>query len=198
MRIYISRLAAYFVALSFLCSLTANAAQSSRIDCGAYSFISPDGFAFNHIDENSANFSRELLLSLPSGKNAEPALIICMREKKADYYDFVLSRKQKIKIQGGNLPPAELNIEATENLTRGNIPLRFSILEEKITSRREARGIYYYIPVLEIAALDDEHHTLIFINELRKEGEFFDMEEYKSSANKAALTVLRSIRRKSP
>jgi hypothetical protein len=192
------RITLCFAALSFFCALTANAAQSSRVDCGAYSFISPDGFALNHLNENSASFNKELLLSLPSGKNAEPAVITCMREKKADYDDFVLSRKQKIKIQGGSLPPAELSIEATENLTHGNIPLRFSILEEKITSRREARGLYYYIPVLEIAALDDEHHILIFINELRKGGEFFDMEEYKSSANKAALTVLRSIRRTGP
>jgi hypothetical protein len=184
--------------LSLFSASAAGAVQNPRADCGAYSFSLPEGFTLNKVDENSDSFKKELLLSLPSGKNSPAAILTCMREKKLDYYDFVLSRKQKIKVQGGNLPPAELYIEATENMTRGAIPFRYSILEEKILRNREVRGMYHYIPVLEIGAGDDDYHVLIFISYFRREGEFFDMEEHKSSVNKAALTVLRSIRRKGP
>jgi hypothetical protein len=200
MRIYFSKLTlvSLAVVLSFFYSFAANAAKNSRVDCGTYSFILPENYTVNYLNEKSDSFMKELLLTLPSGKNAAPAVITCMREKKTAYFDFVLSRKHKIKVQGGELPPAELGIEATDNVIHNAIPFRYSIMEEKVTKSREVRGKYYYIPALEIGAMDDDYHVLFFVIDFRREGEFFDMEEYKSSVNKAASIVLQSIRRKNP
>lgn len=189
-----------------LCAFTAFATSGAlagskvnRVMCGNYSFVLPENFELQVVKEESGVFGKELLLSTPYKASSEhKAVVTCLLEKKTEYRDLVLPRKEAIKLVTVPRQSLPINITAADDLNRQGIQARYAILEEKKGNDREVRGMYYYIPVLEMMASDDDYHTIIFFNDYREDDEFFNMEEYRSKVNRTAAQVWHTIKKTAP
>ena len=192
----------HFVPL-FLCFIAfstpalAQGGKSNRVVCGGYSFTLPEGYNARIVQADAENFLKELILNDPySDKDSEAATVLCLRERKTEFSEYVLNAKQAVKLRTGPRQTVSLTITATEDITRAGMRFKYSILEEKPgNNRREIRGIHYYVPVIEISGQGEEHHTLLFIKDFRKTGDYYNMEGYISAVNRTADRVLRSIKR---
>ncbi|MDL2307534.1 hypothetical protein LJC48_05870 [Desulfovibrio sp. OttesenSCG-928-C06] len=193
MNIHVKQLGLFLLAALLITACETPAqAKSKRVNCGAYSFILPERFTLVESTANPNEFQSDFTFQLPS--NGKSASIICMREKKTEYYDYILFRKQNIRLQTAPRQFAKMVISATQNMTSGGLNYTYSILEETGSSQREVRG-KQYIPVIEMNAADDEYHTMLMVSDARSENDFFNMEEYRSTVNKVATQIVRSMKK---
>ncbi|MDR2892209.1 MAG: hypothetical protein LBV80_03870 [Deltaproteobacteria bacterium] len=168
--------------------------EIKRVSCGGYSFTLPEGYELRIVQTDSENFAEGLVLNDPFlDSEAEAATLICLRERKTEFSEYVLDAKQAVKLRISPRQAVSMNIMATQDIIRSGMAFKYSILEEQQANRREIRGIHYYVPVIEINGQNEEYHTLLFLKDFRKNGEYYSMEGYASAVNRTAELVLRSI-----
>ena len=192
MTIFLKKLAFCFLAALVVSAVAQPVwAKSKRVNCGDYSFIMPDGYTLTEVIDKHNEFQPEFTFQLPS--NGQSASVICLREKKTDYYDFALLRKHNIRLQTAPRQFVKMFISATQSMTtRNGLHYNYIILEETAPSTREVRGMRYF-PILEMNAVDDEYHTMIIVSDSRSEDDFFNMEEYRSNVNRVAAQIIRTM-----
>lgn len=175
------------------------AAESRRLACGEYSFELPPGFELREITIDENKYNKTLTLNLPfNQKDLSNATIICVREKKTDQQSFTLPYKEKINFRTAARRNTQLLISATENARLNNMWMKFSLLEERISNARVIQGRERFLVAIEMDALSEDWHTVIFVSDFSKFDGFFDADEYKSQVTGTAIQVMDSIKKELP
>ncbi len=74
--------------------------QARRVSCGAYSFILPEGYDLRVVQTENKSFAEGLVLNDPyRDSEAEAATLICLRERKTKFSEYVLSAKRDLKLR---------------------------------------------------------------------------------------------------
>lgn len=193
------RLEILLLLLAFICSSAAQAAESRRVDCGEYSFEMPPGFELRTLEIDSAKYDSSLTLNLPfNQKDLVSATVTCVREKKTDHQSFSLPYKDKINFRVAARRNAQMLISATENARQNNMWMKFSLLEERISNARVIQGRERFLVAIEMDALSEDWHTMLFVSDFSKFDGFFDADEYKSQVTGTAIQVMDSIKKELP
>lgn len=186
--------------LAFFASPTLFAAESRRTDCGEYSFEMPQGYELRNITIDGPKFNKTLTLNQPfEQKDLLSATVICVREKKTEYQNFSLPNKDKIDyLTAARRSAAQMLISATENASHDNMWIKFSLLEERIANSRVINGRERFMVAIEMDAMTDDWHTMLFVSDFRHFDGFFDADEYKSGVTGTAIQVMDSIKKRMP
>lgn len=186
--------------LALLGSSALFAAESRRADCGEYSFEMPPGYELRHITIDEDKFNRTLTLNEPfEQKDLLAATVTCVREKKTEYQNFSLPNKEKINYRtAARRSQAQMSISATENASHDNMWIKFSLLEERTTNVRVVSGRERFMVAIEMEAMSDDWHTMLFVSDFRQFDGFFDTDEYKSAVTGTATQVMDSIKKRLP
>lgn len=185
-------------ALGLICMLLSAPAfaEEGRVSCGEYSFILPEGFELREFVADDNKFDKTLILNKPiDTKDLSRAVVYCLREKKTDYNNFALPAKDRINIQTAPRRNTQVLVTATEDVRHDGMWIKFSLLEEKSTNAREIKDRERFVVAIEMDAMNDGYHTILFICDFRKHNVFFDNDGYKSQVTGIAIDILDSIKR---
>lgn len=175
------------------------AAEPRRMLCGEYSFELPQGFELREIIIDADKYEKTLTLNLPfNQKDLSNATLTCVREKKTDQQSFSLPYKEKIHFRIAARRSTLLLISATENARLNNMWMKFSLLEERISNARVIQGRERFLVAIEMDALSEDWHTMLFVSDFSKFDGFFDADEYKSQVTGTAIQVMDSIKKELP
>lgn len=175
------------------------AAEPRRADCGEYSFDMPQGFELREIVIDEPKYEKVLTLNLPfNQKDLLNATVTCVREKKTDQQSFSLPYKEKINFRTAARRNTQMSISATENARLNNMRLKFSLLEERISNTRVIQGHERFMVAIEMDAMSEDWHTMLFVSDFRNFDGFFEADEYKSQVTGTAIQIMDSVRKQLP